>query len=207
MGVRDPRVDGDESNLLKFSVRFAVHTHVTSLIGAMDGGPSFRSYEHFDISHICALTGLRGSSVRNALLPNRALIMLGLLEDRLGGDFAPSRTILRIARLPTTSPDCLRSLLTGKGGKATLAWKDFAHLGEQAELAEKLIVGALRTKAHGVNVLLYGPPGTGKTEFARTLPSRFHDEPDGQPRSRDIASLPFQGAISSNVAGTDRHRF
>ena len=162
-----------ESDILKFSVRFAMHSHVTSLLGAMDGAPSFRSTDYFNISNICDLTGLRGSSVRLALLPNRALLMLGLLEDRLGGDFAASRTILRIARLPTTNPDRLRALLTGKSKKATLAWKDFAHLGEQAEVAERLIAGALSAKAHGVNLLLYGPPGTGKTEFARTLSKRI----------------------------------
>ena len=36
-------------------------------------------------------------------------------------------------------------------------------------LLVRLLGGALRSRAAGVNVLLYGPPGTGKTELARTL--------------------------------------
>ena len=35
------------------------------------------------------------------------------------------------------------------------------------------LMGALRSGAKGVNVLVYGPPGTGKTEFCKTLAARL----------------------------------
>ena len=46
--------------------------------------------------------------------------------------------------------------------------RDFAEIPDASFIA-RLIAGAVRTGAKGVNILVYGPPGTGKTELARVL--------------------------------------
>ena len=62
----------------------------------------------------------------------------------------------------------LGEALAGKRQGATLDLADFAHVGDTGFLV-RLLEGAARERAHGVNILIHGPPGTGKTELARTV--------------------------------------
>ena len=66
------------------------------------------------------------------------------------------------------APNELAEALAGRRQTASLDLSDFAHVGETAFLV-RLLQGAVRERAHGVNILIHGPPGTGKTELARTL--------------------------------------
>ncbi|WP_169313698.1 AAA family ATPase [Asticcacaulis biprosthecium] len=66
------------------------------------------------------------------------------------------------------APDEMSEALAGRRQTAMLGMEDFAHVGE-AEFLVRLLAGAARERAHGVNILIHGPPGTGKTELARTL--------------------------------------
>ena len=59
-------------------------------------------------------------------------------------------------------------LVVGPLQRASLPFEAFAHVHE-ADFLRRLLVGALASKAAGINILIYGPPGTGKTEFARSL--------------------------------------
>ncbi len=90
-------------------------------------------------------------------------------------------------------------LLLDAAPESDLEWVDFDHVAEGRDHIERLIRGALRTGAHGVNVLLYGPPGTGKTEFCKVLAKRLGatlysvgeadecgDEPHRQDRLQDL---------------------
>ncbi|MEA1676524.1 AAA family ATPase [Nitrospirillum sp. BR 11163] len=58
--------------------------------------------------------------------------------------------------------------LIGPHQEARLALADFAHVADTAFLV-RLLMGACRDRAAGVNILIHGPPGTGKSELARTL--------------------------------------
>jgi transitional endoplasmic reticulum ATPase len=53
-----------------------------------------------------------------------------------------------------------------------LAWEDFDHLGEERELAARVLAGAREQGASGINLLFHGPVGTGKTEFCKTLAAK-----------------------------------
>ena len=127
-----------------------------------------------------------------------APVTLGLLFAR-GGDYQGSGTDLgidwRFARVldsGLTEPDQLTDALAGIRQQASLAVEDFAEQREPVGLLVRLLRGALRTRAAGVNVLIYGPPGTGKTELARTLAAEAgaalyavgEADPDGEEPSR-----------------------
>lgn len=76
-----------------------------------------------------------------------------------------------LERLLDRAPGCgpeLVDTLVGVIQPATLGLDDFAHVSD-AEFLVRLLRGAVRERAAGINILIHGPPGTGKTEFARTL--------------------------------------
>jgi AAA+ superfamily predicted ATPase len=75
----------------------------------------------------------------------------------------------RVLDAGLTDPGQLVDALAGIRQEAVLAPDDFADQSDAFRLLARLLTGALRGGAAGVNVLIYGPPGTGKTEFARTL--------------------------------------
>ncbi|MDC7684916.1 ATP-binding protein [Asticcacaulis sp. BYS171W] len=64
--------------------------------------------------------------------------------------------------------EALAEALAGRRQTSTLNMADFAHVAD-ADFLVRLLQGAVRERAHGVNILIHGPPGSGKTELARTL--------------------------------------
>jgi transitional endoplasmic reticulum ATPase len=56
-----------------------------------------------------------------------------------------------------------------KAPPPTLAWSQFAHLGDFPRVALGYVRQCLASRKRGVNLLLHGAPGVGKTEFARTF--------------------------------------
>ncbi|HEV2816317.1 MAG TPA: AAA family ATPase [Allosphingosinicella sp.] len=104
-------------------------------------------------------------------------VALGLLftgnGDYAGGcggqDLGVDWRFGRVLDAGLTDPGALIDALAGIRQQAALAPDDFADQREAFRLLVRLLTGALRRGAAGVNLLIYGPPGTGKTEFARTL--------------------------------------
>ena len=197
-----------EADLLGVAVRVALSRPVRLLALACGGCCAG------EVNPEClrALTGYDVRTIERALAPGQPLRLLGLLDDSHGVEFRPSATVMRIARMSTADPERLRATLVGKPRAAELDWTDFDHLGEMAELAERLLSSAVRKRVTGVNLLLYGAPGTGKTEFIRTLAERIGatpmfvgevDDNSGEPtRAERIAEFAICQALAGRATGT-----
>ena len=119
------------------------------------------------------LLGLSYNTCCARLSPTRPLVSTGLalVDDGGGIDI-----VERLKRLAFATPDStgdIGRLLFGAAPAGNLLWSDFEHVAEGRDHVERLVKGALKAGATGVNVLIYGPPGTGKTEFCRTLAARL----------------------------------
>jgi transitional endoplasmic reticulum ATPase len=98
-----------------------------------------------------------------------------------------------------------RETLVGRPVIPALALNDFDHVAQMRDHVGELLVGALETRARGINVLVYGPVGTGKTEFCKAIAAateatltavgeeaKDEDDATGEPtRSERLAHLRF----------------
>jgi len=157
-----------ESDILRVTVRAAINKPFRDLVATCDAGHDGEISD----AGLATLTGHDRASVERALRPSRPLGLLGLVERDCCG-FKAMPIVLKVARLEGADPRRLRAALVGKARKPELAWEDFAHIGEAADLAERILAGALAGRTAGVNILLHGAPGTGKTEFVHTLARRL----------------------------------
>ncbi|WP_165938367.1 ATP-binding protein [Parafrankia sp. BMG5.11] len=154
-------LDEIERALLAILARVAVHDEWAELLTALPGTGRKPSS-----GRISFLTGLRASRIEERLAPGSRLSNTGLVDNDGDGEVSASDFLTRIARSPS-GPARLSHQLMPAAARSSLAWEDFAHIGPQREIAEKLV-----GSQSGASILLYGPPGTGKTEFARLLASR-----------------------------------
>ncbi|POF63262.1 ATPase family [Novacetimonas maltaceti] len=122
-----------------------------------------------DISLLHMLLNRPETEIATALAPEGQLRMSGLMSVDEDGDITLLPRLMALMNRRARVVGDIRSLLLGQPRAATLPWEAFAHLGDQAEIAAKVLAAAVRDHAPGINILLYGPPGTGKTEFAATL--------------------------------------
>ena len=197
-----------DAEMLGVIVRSVLSKPVHELANAIDESRSDAITEEA----IAALAGISPEKVRRKLMRTQPLRLLGLLEDCKRGDWSPSETVLRIVRAPTVNPESLHKALIGKRSKPQLSWHDFAHLGENRELAARLIGAALAKREKGISLLLYGVPGTGKTEFVRTLAAHLSacavfvgesDENNEEPsRATRIAAFAILRAVTSRAGRT-----
>jgi transitional endoplasmic reticulum ATPase len=115
------------------------------------------------------VTGRTLPQLGRALSSDGRLRSSGLLQTDDDGEIVVlPRLANLVARRIRVASD-VRSLLLGQPRKATLGWSAFQHLGEQADIAARVLRRAVEGRERGINILLYGPPGTGKSEFAATL--------------------------------------
>ncbi|MFC7478461.1 AAA family ATPase [Dankookia sp. GCM10030260] len=129
---------------------------------------------------VAAMLGVPPSEVEARLMPAAPLRDCGLLmvEDSphilIGnscGLWIPEPIRRRLGRDYGDGGE-LAAAIIGRECQSALEWQDFAHLGEAAEVAARVLKAAVAARETGVHVLLFGPPGTGKTEFAAALADR-----------------------------------
>jgi len=106
------------------------------------------------------------------LVRQSALLKLGLVSFTAGRSGVTEIDIswnlsCVLFRAPSGGAELIEALV-GKRQPAPLTLADFGGVPD-AEFLVRLLSGALREQAAGINILIHGPPGTGKTELARTL--------------------------------------
>ena len=120
-----------------------------------------------------ALLGISAGAIHNRLADGAPLVSSGLVSIDGDGDVTIVDRLRRLATVPGSAGLDASRLLLDAAPASELEWSDFDHIAEGRDHIERLIQGALRTSAPGVNILLYGPPGTGKTEFCKVLAERL----------------------------------
>ena len=120
-----------------------------------------------------ALLGISAGAIHNRLADRAPLVSSGLVSIDGDGDVTIVDRLRRLATVPGSAGLDASRLLLDAAPASELEWSDFDHIAEGRNHIERLIQGALRTSAPGVNILLYGPPGTGKTEFCKVLAERL----------------------------------
>jgi SpoVK/Ycf46/Vps4 family AAA+-type ATPase len=203
------KLSGREAAILKIVVRSLVHPLVGSIATRLSGG---RAEDEINARVIATLLNLPLLAVRNLLARKSPLIQFGLLEDRRGGDVAPTGLIMRLARCRFQDHARLCDELFGCPRKSTLDSKDFDHLGEPRRTVASLVAATLERHEPGVGILFYGPPGTGKTEYAKVLAAEVGasavfigeaDDDGNEPsRSERIAHLTLTSALADKAGRT-----
>jgi len=137
----------------------------------------FRELGPAAFSEACRLAaialGAPEADVRRALRVDGALRETGLLsvEHELTGIFMLSAMsgVAEAMLAGRCSARAIMRMFVREAPATKLAVADFAHAADDVAAIVRLVRGALRRRAHGVNVLLHGAPGTGKTELVRVV--------------------------------------
>ncbi len=162
---------------------------------------------------VAALLGVAPSQAEECLAPTSRLLSCGLISyDPEVVDFAFTRhdglhlpDSLRTAMCSAyVDRDAWAEAVIGRPMTPALDWEDFAHIGEAAEMAARLLDAAAQTRARGIHVMLAGPPGTGKTEFAAALAQRaglvLHAVGEGRRGKRELDRAERLAALRASHA-------
>ena len=109
-----------------------------------------------------------GKRVRQSELVRLGLARFYTNKEGVFG-FETSWTLEKLLDRGLADEDSIVEALVGKGQSAALDLDAFAHVGDSVGFMVRLLGGALRERAEGINLLIYGPPGTGKTELSKAL--------------------------------------
>ena len=160
--------------ILELLLRYRAQPALESLIDAVgDGLRRHRLTLNVTNPYLVCLLGLSSGAFLSRFTADAPLMKAGLVSVDYDGDLEPVKRLYRLVHLPDEDGLDVRGLLLDAAAPGELEWSDFDHLAEERDHIEKVVKGALRSGARGVNVLVYGPPGTGKTEFCKTLAVRL----------------------------------
>jgi len=158
----------DEERIFALAVRAACSRPLESLCECLVGTDDLTVEDA-----VARLTGIAPSRVRKAIAPSATLTTSGLLErDDDGLGLVPLDRLLTALGSSRGLSDTLEKLFT-LAEPAKVEWEDFEHLGPSRDFVLRLLKGAAKRGAKGVNVLLHGETGTGKTEFCKALSERL----------------------------------
>lgn len=170
-----------ERDLLRLAIVLELVTGLAEL---------FRNPAPVGVSEVCHLAAtalvVPEKAVRAALDRQAALRTTGLVSFDSGAPYAVEfETMCGLVEHILSGRRTARSLMglfVREAPTTKLSVADFSHAGEDVRAALRLVAGALRRRARGVNVLLHGPPGTGKSELVRAiaqaLGARLYEVPD-----------------------------
>ena len=158
------------------ALRFGeVDTRVLVVAVALERGPRARALSRLLVEQEFDLTLLLADAagIEPHALRRTQPVLLGLVRPytRRGGgvEIELGWTLDRLLDRPNANAEELLETVVGPRQRARLALGDFIGHEDDTAFLARLLGGAVRSRAAGVNVLIHGPPGTGKTELARTL--------------------------------------
>lgn len=169
---REMNLSSADLALLELWLRSQTQSTFEDLVDSL--GPRHR-HSTFNTTQpaLSYLLGLSDSAFRALFAANAPLVKSGLVFVRDDGDINIVDRLLRLCSASSDRASNVCNLLLDAAAPGELEWADFDHVAEGRDYIEKVLKGALHTKAEGVNILVYGPPGTGKTEFCKTLAARL----------------------------------
>ena len=129
---------------------------------------------------LATLIGIEPSEAHRRIIPEGALLSSGILTiNEVGSYIGGHCGFLRIAPplskvmfRPYRSREEWSAAIFGPPLTPDLSWTDFDHVGVGRDLAARVLAGAGKRHANGINFLIHGPVGTGKTEFCKTLAAK-----------------------------------
>ncbi len=185
--------------LLRYRTQPAIESMVDDIFGYVSQHMKRATHFYVHGAAIPTLLGVSPGSVQRRFANGAPLVSSGLVVINTDGGMRPVDRLQRLATVHGRAGLDVNRLLLDAAPGSELEWADFDHIAEGRGHIERLIRGALRTGAPGVNVLLYGPPGTGKTEFCKVLAERlgatlysvgeandYGEEPDRYERLQDL---------------------
>lgn len=116
------------------------------------------------------LIGSAPAEVNARLRTDAPLQASGAIRMDEEGDIEITNRLVEMIQACALPGVDVRTELLGSPVRAKLPWAAFRHLGQEIEIARKVLHQAVTSGCEqGVHILLYGPPGTGKTECAASL--------------------------------------
>ncbi|HQT61409.1 MAG TPA: ATP-binding protein [Acidiphilium sp.] len=163
-------ISGLNARLFELAYRYRLDTRFERLfdcLAAARGRPGvLRRYPDL----FALLIGSDAMRVNACFKPDAPLLSSGSIRIDSDGDIAVVPRLAGLIQACSLGGADVRTELLGQPMPANLPWIAFRHLGEEIEVARRIIERALATDTErGVNILLYGPPGTGKTELAAAI--------------------------------------
>jgi len=155
----------------------ALQHHADSLDNLLDKFGQLKTHEVHAL--ISLATGHPYDQVSSALLHTGKLVRSSLVSSDLTSAWQFDSKIKLLSGIPDAlalahkDPSELFLSNFKRSDPTPLGIDDYPHLGEDLQILEALLRGALDSRQRGVNVLLWGPPGTGKTQLTKVLAARL----------------------------------
>ena len=167
-------LEGIDARLFELVYRYRLDTRFERLfdvLASARGRPALmRRYPDL----FALLLGSTALQLNPRFHPDAPLLASGAIRIDSDGDLIASARLLSMIQTCAVGGTDVRTELLGKPVPARLSWPAFRHLGQDIEIAQRVLAAALASETEqGINILLYGPPGTGKTELAATLASEI----------------------------------